>query len=158
MNGLTVIDGERIRLMEELLHLSPAEKAFIEVSNLLATKPINQITGRALLKPLQENQVGFEVARPRLRILYAHVLQHFVLDRNLTDQEMSELDHLRDLLGLTQDDVDQVFTSVVHRTYEHLVLRSSEEDGPSGRLERLMKLSKSLKIPEDTAREVLSRL
>ena len=158
MNGLTVIDGERIRLMEELLHLSTAEKAFIEVSNLLATTPITQLTGEALLKPLREHRVDLEAARPRLRILYAHVLQHFVLDRNLTDQEASELDHLRGLLSLTQGDVEEVFSSVVHRTYVQLARRSALNEGGPGGVERLMELSKSLKIPEAVARGILSGL
>jgi hypothetical protein len=158
MNGLTLIDGERIRLMEELLHLSPAEKAYIEVSNLLAATPINQISDGALLKPLQDNRIDLEAARPRLRILYAHVLQHFILDRRLTDEEVSELDQLRGLLGLTQADVEQVFSSVVHRTYEQLALRSSADEVPSRRVERLTELSRSLKIPDDTARKILSKL
>jgi len=158
MNGLTVIDGERIRLMEELLHLSTAERAFIEVSNTLATTPITEITGEALLKPLREHGVDLETARPRLRILYAHVLQHFVLDRNLTDREASELDRLRDLLSLTQDDVEEVFSSVVHRTYEQLARRSSLDEGGAGGVERLTELSKSLKIPEAVAQRILSSL
>ncbi|HLL76683.1 MAG TPA: hypothetical protein VK421_15625 [Pyrinomonadaceae bacterium] len=158
MNGLTVIDDKRIRLMEELLGLSPTEKAFIEVSNLLATTPIPELTGEALLKPLRENQVDPEAARPRLRILYARVLQHFVLDRALTDQEAAELDRLRGLLSLTQKDVEEVFTSVVQRTYEQLALMSSVGEGGVGGVEKLLELAKSLRIPESEARRVLSKL
>lgn len=158
MNGLTVIDDERIKLMEELLRLSPAEKAFIEVSNIIATTPISQITGEALLQPLRENGIAPEAARPRFRIIYSHVLKHFVLDRNLTDQEESELDHLKQLLGLSQADVEEVFESVVSRTYEHIALRATADEGEAGRVERLLELSKSLKIPEEVARQILSKL
>ena len=158
MNGLTVIDDERIKLMVELLRLPPSEKAFIEVSNIIATTPISQITGEALLRPLRENGVDPETARPRFRILYAHVLKHFILDRNLTDQEEAELSHLKQILGLTQADVEEVFSAVVSRAYENIAIRSSVGEEQAGRVERLLELSKALKIPESVAREVLSRL
>jgi hypothetical protein len=158
MNGLTVIDGERVKLMEELLSLPPAEKAFIEVSNILATTPIDRLTGETLLRPLKENEVSLEAARPRFRILYAHVLKHFVLDRQLTDQEESELAHLKQLLGLTQTDVEEVYEAVVSRTYEHIALRASAGEEQAGGVEKLLELSKALKIPEEVARRVLSKL
>lgn len=157
MNGLTEIDGERIRLMEELLNLSPAEKALIQVSNLLATTPIGRLTREAVMQPLTVSNVDLEVVRPRLRTIYAHVLEHFVLDRQLTDQEEAELEHLRDILNLTQEDVEEVFSSVVHSSYEQLARRSSAGQVRDAGTERLLELSRALKIPEEEARWLLNR-
>jgi hypothetical protein len=157
MNGLTVIDAEQIGLGKEYLLVSPAERAYVLVNNLLATTRIREVTAAAVAAVLGECNAPAEELRPRFRTLYAHVLQQFALDQRLTDLEEADLLHLKGVLGLTAGDVEQVFRSVVHGNYEQLVLRSAAGQVSGGGAEKLRELAESLKIPESVTDALLKR-
>lgn len=158
VNGLTVIDDRRLRRGGSDLRVSPSERAFISINNLLAATPIKAVAAGAVRALLEEQGVDGAELRPRFRTLYAHVLGQFVLDLELTELEEADLLHLKDLLGLTRGDVELVFRAVVQGSYEQLALRAEAGQLPGGGIARLRDLATALKIPEPVADRVLGGL
>ncbi len=91
--------------------------AFREIQNLLATKATAAIPEGAVNAILQNYGIGLTDAKPRLRALYAIAVGEAARDLEVTEQEEQELRRLRDLLGLTYQDVTVVENEVLPALY-----------------------------------------
>ncbi len=155
MNGLEVIDLQRGGFADRLFRRRPAENAFIEINNILASVPILQIDRQSITKKLDEYGISRDSAKPRLLNLYSQILKHFIRDSDLSDREVEELERLQSIFGLTTDEINQIHGAVVYPLYERAVKAvlsdkriTDEEDA------RLEHLQKQLRIPDDIEKRI----
>lgn len=66
MNGLEIIDEKDPSLADKLLRREPRENAYIEINNVIASAPIEQVTKDDIDRILADHKISSEQARSRL--------------------------------------------------------------------------------------------
>ena len=155
MNGLEVLDLQPTGFVANLLGLRPKENAFLEIHNVVATLPIYHISEDAVTACLSRYGITQEEAKPRLLSIYSHVLEHFIKDLLISDDEVEQLRHLATIFDLSSDEVSQIHTEIVYPHYEKAV-RSALRDRHLSDDENaaLDNLCGKLRIPESAANEI----
>ena len=155
MNGLEVLDLQPTGFVANLLGLRPKENAFLEIHNVVATLPIYHISEDAVTACLSRYGITQEEAKPRLLSIYSQVLEHFIKDLLISDDEVEQLRHLATIFDLSSDEVSQIHTEIVYPHYEKAV-RSALRDRHLSDDENaaLDNLCGKLRIPESAANEI----
>jgi hypothetical protein len=108
--------------LKKLLKLPDRDNALIEVNNLLASKPLPEISKAEVNAIL--SRYGLEAdrrLRERLAELYKRYLQHTLEDRYLRDEELQSLKRLRYVMDLPSDVLRRVQDQVSYRVYKEAV-------------------------------------
>jgi hypothetical protein len=114
MNGLEIIDLQPAGFIANLLGRRPKENAFLEIHNVVASLPIYHISEDAVTACLSRYGITDQEAKPRLLNIYSEVLEHFIGDLLISDDEIEQLRHLETIFGLTPDEVSQIHTALVY--------------------------------------------
>lgn len=138
----------------------PNENSIIELNNLLASKPLNDIQKEDILNIEEKYNIKLEDEfNLNLQEFYAVYLNQCLKDRMLTDEELDELKHLKQILSLDNKTVEglhnQLGSIVYKKTFEEAVSDgqlTKEEEVFLNKLETNLKLSKVLveKISSET--------
>lgn len=159
MNNLfTKIELQSPNFLQRILKKQPKVNAFIEVNNLLATKPLNEIK----IDDIEEIAAKYKINLhdnflEQLKGLYERYLKKCFDDNILTDEEIAELNKLRHLLILKENDVielnDKLGSEIYKKEYDKAInsgnlLKSKEEF--------LEKLQQNLRLPEKIANKISS--
>jgi hypothetical protein len=114
---------QRPSLAQRMLNRPPRENAWIEVNNLLAD--VAEIRG---VRPEQVARVAERYRMPlrgefcgRLERLYRDYLLYCLADRRLTEEELSDLAHLKRILRLDERVVCAIHESVAKQVYSQSV-------------------------------------
>lgn len=140
-------------LLQRCFNQQPEENALIEVNNLLATRTIPEITAMEIGAIEQRYQLRLNLVYPRnLEEFYAVYLNHCLADKQLDNEELDNLRHLKYILGLSDKQVGQLHTWLGEILYR----QSFKEAVANGRLTReeeqfLGKLETSLGLPKAIA-------
>ncbi len=158
MNGLEVIDLQPTGFLANLLGRRPKENAFLEIHNVVASLPIYHISEDALTACLSRYGITQEKAKSRLLNIYSQVLEHFIKDLSISDDEVEQLRHLATIFKLSSDEVSQIHTELVYPHYEKAV-RHALRDRHLSSDERaaLDHLCRKLRIPESAANEIYKK-
>ena len=158
MNGLEVIDLQPTGFLANLLGRRPKENAFLEIHNVVASLPIYHISEDALTACLSRYGITQEEAKSRLLNIYSQVLEHFIKDLSISDDEVEQLRHLATIFKLSSDEVSQIHTELVYPHYEKAV-RHALRDRHLSNDERaaLDHLCRKLRIPESAANEIYKK-
>ena len=158
MNGLEVLDLQPTGFVANLLGHRPKENAFLEIHNVVASLPIYHISEDAVTACLSRYGITEEEAKPRLLNIYSHVLEHFIKDLVISDDEVEQLRHLATIFDLSSDEVSQIHTEIVYPHYEKAV-RSALRDRQLSDDENaaLDNLCAKLRIPESAANEIYKK-
>ena len=158
MNGLEVLDLQPTGFVANLLGHRPKENAFLEIHNVVASLPIYHISEDAVTACLSRYGITPEEAKPRLLNIYSHVLEHFIKDLLISDDEVEQLRHLATIFDLSSDEVSQIHTEIVYPHYEKAV-RSALRDRQLSDDENaaLDNLCAKLRIPESAASEIYKK-
>lgn len=158
MNGLDVLDLQPTGFVANLLGHRPKENAFLEIHNVVASLPIYHISEDAVTACLSRYGITQEEAKPRLLNIYSHVLEHFIKDLLISDDEVEQLRHLATIFDLSSDEVSQIHTEIVYPHYEKAV-RSALRDRQLSDDENavLDNLCAKLRIPESAANEIYNK-
>jgi hypothetical protein len=105
MNGLEVIDLQPTGFLANLLGRRPKENAFLEIHNVVASLPIYHISEDAVTACLSRYGITREEAKSRLLNIYSQVLEHFIKDLSISDDEVEQLRHLATIFKLSSDEV-----------------------------------------------------
>jgi hypothetical protein len=145
-------------LFQRLFKQQPQENAVIELNNLLASnelltissKNFEEIESRYRLKLNKEFKLNLEE-------FYAIYLNHCLADKELNEQEVSELNHLKRLLNLDDKTIDKLHSKIGEVVYK----KSFQEVVSDGRLtkeeeEFLNKLENTLRLPKELAEKISS--
>ena len=94
--------------------------ARVEINNLLAAKPVLEITYEDIQAILERYQLNLhtDFKDGSLRELYQTYLRYCFEDNHLDEKEITRLKHLKRLLGLGEADVDLVHHRVCQEVYE----------------------------------------
>ncbi|HVH90197.1 MAG TPA: hypothetical protein VM783_02280, partial [Candidatus Acidoferrum sp.] len=114
MNGLEIIDLQPVGFVANLLGHRPKENAFLEIHNVVASLPIYHISEDAVAACLSRYEIIHEEAKPRLLNIYSQVLDHFIKDLLISDDEIEQLRHLATIFKLTADEVSHINAEIVY--------------------------------------------
>jgi len=158
MNGLEILDLQPVGFVASLLGHRPKENAFLEIHNVVASLPIYHISEDAVAACLSRYEITHEEAKPRLLNIYSQVLEHFIKDLLISDDEIEQLRHLATIFKLTADEVSQINTEIVYPHYEKAVQNALRDrqlsDDESAALDNLCT---KLRIPEAAANEMYKK-
>lgn len=143
---------------QKLFRQLPQENAVIELNNLLATKTLLNIS----IKEIEEIEHKYQLSllkefRLNLEEFYAVYLNHCLADKVLNDDELKELNHLKQILHLDDKTVNKLHIKIGKIIYK----KSFQEVIADGRLSKseenfLAKLENTLRIPKDLADKISS--
>jgi len=158
MNGLEVIDLQPTSFVANLLGRRPKENVFLEIHNVVASLPIYHISEDAVTACLSRYGITREEAKPRLLNIYSQVLEHFIKDLLISDDEIEQLRHLATIFKLNSDEVSQIHTELVYPHYEKAVRHALRDrhlsDDENTALDNLCT---KLRIPESAASEIYKK-
>jgi DnaJ-domain-containing protein 1 len=158
MNGLEIIDLKPVGFVANLLGHRHKENAFLEIHNVVASLPIYHISEDAVAACLSRYEITHEEAKPRLLNIYSQVLDHFIEDLLISDDEIEQLRHLATIFKLTADEVSQINTEIVYPHYEKAVRQALQDNQLSDdENAALDSLCTKLRIPETAANEMYKK-
>ena len=158
MNGLEVIDIQTTGFVAKLLGRRPRENAFVEIHNVVASLPIYHISEDAVLACLSHYGVTYEEGKSRLLNIYSQVLEHFIKDLSISDDEVEQLRHLATIFRVTPDEVAEMHAAMVYPHYEKAVQAALEDHHLSEEENTALDtLSARLRIPEAAANELYKK-
>ncbi|GAB4019146.1 hypothetical protein GCM10028773_21060 [Spirosoma koreense] len=142
--------------MQRLLNQHPIENAVIELNNVLASSAIRSIPVSEIDRI--ERKYGLSLSKQfglNLEEFYAVYLNYALADRRLSEEEVADLIHLRMLLQLSNQTIEQLHARVGAGIYQ----QSFEEviqDGIISAEERyfLTQLEQTLSLPSDLANQI----
>jgi DnaJ domain/Chloroplast envelope transporter len=158
MNGLEVIDLQPTGFLANLLGRRPKENAFLEIHNVVASLPIYHISEDAVTACLSRYGITQEEAKSRLLNIYSQVLEHFIKDLSISDDEVEQLRHLATIFKLGSDEVSQIHTELVYPHYEKAVRHAlGDRHLSNDEHTALDHLCSKLRIPESAANEIYKK-
>jgi hypothetical protein len=144
--------------LQRLRGRKPIENAIVEVNNLLArVDRVRSVSPEQLAAIAHSYDVDLTARfADGLEKLYRDYLVFCLSDRRLTDEEVADLAHLQEILGLTSECVDTIHRRVARDVY----FRTIDEvvaDGAVDERERLflVQLRAHLSIPDEMAENML---
>lgn len=142
---------------QKLFGQYPDENAVIELNNLFASKPIKQISRDDISKIEAQYKISLEEFHLNLEEFYAVYLNQCLQDKVLTNEELEELKHLKQILLLDDKTINNLHSKIGAIVYK----QSFEEAVSDGRLTKdeetfLNKLETDLKLPKLLAEKISS--
>ena len=142
--------------MQRILKQYPEENPIIEANNLLATKPIKNITKEDILDI--ENRYNISLSneyRLNLEEFYATYLNHCLKDRHLSEEELEDLKHLKNIFCLNDHTITTLHNLLGESIYKES-FQIAVADGRLTKLEKefLEKLESNLKISKELADKI----
>ncbi len=142
--------------LQKMFRQIPQENAVIEVNNLLATKPIKQLSR----KDIEEIENRYQLSLIRafklnLEEFYTVYLSYCLADKVLNKDELDELSHLKQILDLDDKTIDKMHTKLGEVIYK----QSFQEAVADGRLSPqeqafLSQLENTLRLPKALADKI----
>ena len=143
-------------VLQKLLKKQPSDNFLIEVNNLLASKPISDITKSEIddiaskySKNIAENSLD------KLQNLYSDYLIFCLKDKSLSQEEIDSLKHLKNILSLYDSQVNKIHNQITGSIFKKS-LREVIDDGEITEEEKdfLNNLQKNLLLPDDIVKEI----
>ena len=141
--------------VRRLLRRHTVDDAVLLINNRLASAGVRAITVVELERVRRTHRIAEPEFRSRLEHFYRDYLVHCFEDAHLAEDEIRDLEHLRQTLGLAPETVDVIHRTVMRRVYA----RSVEQvlaDGSIDERERafLARLREHLALPAEIAENI----
>src|SRR5436305_10650077 len=127
MNGFTTKELERPGLLKRLVGGKVRENAYIEIQNLLATKPLSSLTAADIINILSTYEIPREEALAPLLSFYETALRYFTTDANLSADERAALRQLRYALDLDDNAASEVEATVLRELFRGQLKKTLED-------------------------------
>jgi hypothetical protein len=155
MNGLEIIDEKTPGFTDKLLRREPKENAYVEINNMIASAPLEQIARDDIDRVLAQHGISQAGARSRLMFIYSQVLRYFVRDFQLTDEELLGLGGLQEAFSMSQADAGYIHTSVIYPIFQNAVRNALFDNKVTDEEEAwLRQVANKLRIPGQFVEEV----
>ena len=144
--------------MQKLLKKQIPENLIIEINNLIAEKPILEVSA-VEFKTICQKYDAVTIAKSQRRFMgYYHLyLQECLEDKKLTDQEIAELARLRVLLGLSDRVIKEIHSSVIDRLFSKEVGHSYSDGNMSDEEQIFLnQLSQNLLLSKERTDEIIT--
>jgi hypothetical protein len=141
---------------QKLMGRWPEGYAWAALNNLLASKPLKEITLEEVNRICRDSKTDlYATYSDQLRDLYKEFMRHCLADHHMPDDEVAELRHLKALLVLNDNDIMQVHNELASEIYQS----QTEEAVADGRLtpaeeEHLEQLAHELMLPAAIAKKI----
>jgi len=149
-------DLARPTFFQKLLKKKLPQNFVLEVNNILAETQLMKVT-QSDISEIATRYGGnvLKKSNSGLTELYTDYLKHCLTDKELSETELQELKHLKDILSLTDKDVNEIHNKIVGAIYNKSmndivsdgVIDKSEEDF-------LIKLQNDLKLSDEVANKI----
>jgi hypothetical protein len=135
---------------QKLFNQLPIENSVIEVNNLLATYPINEISKNNIYEIEQRYQINLEEEfKLNLEEFYAVYLNDCLHDGILSDLNFQNLNHLKLILSLKNDSIDKLNCKIGEIVYRRFLEKAISNGRLINREEEFMKkIEKDLQLPK----------
>jgi len=146
--------------MQKLLKQYPEDNSVILLNNWLSRKPVREITAQQVAKLCKKYKTNiFKNYARNLEEMYASYLNFCFRDHSLSREEMEDLNHLKEILQISNERAEWIYNLVAERLYKH----SFEEilkDGVIDESERnfITQLKAQIRIPESIADKINNEL
>ena len=126
----------------------------VEIQNLLAARPLAEVTRADVDAILGRHRVNLTRRRDVVLRLWRQALREFLRDDSLSDNELAYLSALRHLFALTDRDVERAHIALAEPRYAEAFSEAvSDEKLTPEELARLEKLAVALRLPERARRK-----
>ena len=137
-----------------LLRVRHPNAVRVEIQNLLASKPLAEVTRGEVDAILTRHRVNLSRQRDVVLRLWRQALRQFLRDDSLSDNEVAYLSALRHLFALTDRDVERAHIALAEPRYAEAFSEAvSDEKLTTEELARLEKLALALRLPERARRK-----
>ena len=145
-------------IFKKYLKKEKIKKAFIEINNLFANNDnVRNISPESINNIFYKNKIKKIPAKyqEKLADFYRVYLSYCLYDKYLSEEEISDLLYIKNLLSLKDDEIDKINKIEVEATYKKAI-DEVLTDGSINQDEKdfLDKLEKNLKLPDELAREI----
>jgi len=155
MNGLQQVELKQPGIIARLLGRKNKQNALLEIQNLLATQPLHDVEPGMIDGILAEYGLPPAQARHGLKNLFTTVLRYSVHDLNVSDKEVEDLQRLRTLFGLSDQDVREIESAVIHPIHRRELQKAlADHHLTSEEKARLNDLVKRLRLPDEIAQAI----
>ncbi len=142
--------------IQRILNKKPSENFLIEVNNLFSSQPITDITQAEISSLI--NKYGNKVSKTTLKglySLYSDYLFYCLKDKMLSKEEISELEHLKNILSLNDTELHGIHNNITSKIYKK-TFREVIEDRDLSENEQtfLDTLQRNLLLPDELANEI----
>jgi len=150
MNGLELIDEKAPNLTDKFLRQEPKENAFIEINNVIASSPLEQVSRHDIERILVKHEISEKQGKPRLLQIYSRVLRHYAKDFQISDQEAASLMHLQEILFLTGHETGNVHAQVLYPIFQNAIKNAIFDGRLTSEEERWLNIvAQKLRIPDN---------
>ena len=145
---------------QKLLKKKLPQNFVLEVNNLLVEKQLLKVSQNDISEIA--TKYGGNVLKKSsngLTELYSDYLKHCLTDKVLSETELQELKHLKDILSLTDRDIDDLHNKIVGTIYN----KSMNDVVSDGRIDKseedfLTKLQNDLKLSDEIANKISAQV
>lgn len=143
---------------QALLGRQPRENATILINNLMAHRSVRKIPVLEVADIFRAHGVNLQRHLRSERLdLYRKYLKHCLQDHHLSDVDLDDLHHLRELLALEPEEAERVHDAaageVLRGAYDAL---AEQDQVHQEQVDFLVKLQSDLRIPDRLAESILS--
>lgn len=145
------------KYLQRLFKIKQKENALVELINLLASKPLPEVKAIEIKAISTKYKVDIRHRfLSRLKELYTQYLLHCIADKKISDQEVANLNYLKELLFLNDFEVEEI-----HNQHAGDIYKDSFNDVISDGLieesekEFLLRLQKDMRLT-DISEEMIS--
>lgn len=150
------IELKKASFFKKLLNTNPKENAIIEINNLFATKPLTTIQSTEILNISDKYKVNLPLEFPdSLLKFYETYLKECIKDSILTEDEIKDLAHLKNLLALSDLEIKKIHNQIAGEIYKKNYAEVIN-DGEISESERhfLSNIQKNLLLPQEIANKI----
>ncbi len=157
MNNLySVKELQRPNYIQRLFSFKPKINALIEINNLLATKPLEEIAVEDIESIAAKYKLNLHRKfSDKLKEIFQTYLTNCLSDDLLSDTELNELNKLKHLLVLTDNEVSEIQLKLTSELYR----KSFDQAISGGTFEKsteefIDKLQKNIRLSDDIAAKI----
>lgn len=143
-------------LLQRLFKQQPTENAIIEVNNLLASKPLQEISNSDISHI--ENLYGVDIAKEfslNIQEFYAVYLNYCLMEEGLSENEKDDLKHLSSILRIDHSVIQMLHQKIGIPVYRRAWEKATKNGILSDAEEKRLKaLSEALQLPEKEIKNI----
>lgn len=155
LSGFRIATVPKVGIIWRLIGRVPREVALVEVRNILATTPIEQVRGSDIAAALAKAKMHCRDATEELIAIFEHAAVLATMDIEFSDVDRRRLTSLQRAFELTDAEADRAIESAVGQIFEQ-TMREALADGTFTKQEKagLEATSKALGMSEAQTRQL----
>lgn len=141
---------------QRVLKFYPKKNAFIELNNHLFENGIENTKVEDVFEIETKYKVNISKKfKPEILSLYRSYLEFFLIDKQLSDQQIDNLKHLKILLNINDNEIKKITNEVSEKVYR-LEIEEAIQDGKIDEEERVFldKIKSQLNLSEEVASKI----